>query len=68
MTEEINKDKIQHLLGHWIEHNQSHSDSFEQWAGKLKDAGYPEVADAIMQASEKMEECTSILENAKNSV
>lgn len=68
MTEEIDRDKIQHLLGHWIEHNQSHCESFEQWAGKLKEAGYPEVAEMILEASGKMEEATSLLEKAKDSI
>ncbi|MDK2893197.1 hypothetical protein [Methanohalophilus sp.] len=66
MPEEISSDKIQHLLGHWIEHNQSHNESFEQWAGRLREAGYMEVADVILQASRKMEECSSLLEKAKD--
>ncbi|MBP2030303.1 rubrerythrin [Methanohalophilus levihalophilus] len=66
MTEEISRDKIQHLLGHWIEHNQSHNESFEQWAERLKEADFSEVADAILEASEKMEECTSLLEKARD--
>jgi rubrerythrin len=68
MAEEIDKSKIRHLLGHWIEHNQSHCESFEQWAGKLKEAGYPEVAEEIMQASGKMEEASALLEKVRDSL
>ena len=64
----IDKDKIEHLLEHWIEHNEGHSESFRKWAGKIKDMGFIETADAIIQAANAMDESTAHLLEAQSSV
>jgi len=65
---EINKDKIEHLLEHWIEHNEGHSESFRKWAGKIRDAGFEQAADAIIQAAGSMDESTAHLLEARKSL
>ncbi|MBN2488674.1 MAG: hypothetical protein JXA98_06575 [Methanosarcinaceae archaeon] len=65
MTEEITEAKIKHLLGHWIEHNESHSKSFRDWAKKLQAAGFGDVAGDILLAADKMDESTGYLIKAK---
>ncbi|ADI74228.1 conserved hypothetical protein [Methanohalobium evestigatum Z-7303] len=65
MTEDINKDKLEHLLEHWIEHNKNHSQSFNEWGNRIRQAGFEKVADELLEAEQKMDECTQILERAK---
>lgn len=65
MTKEINRSKLAHLLEHWVEHNESHSKSFREWAQKVKDAGYTELADDILEAEKKMSECSDLLRKAR---
>lgn len=65
MTTEIDRDKLTHLLEHWIEHNHSHSKSFKEWAEKVKEAGYEELAEDILLAEKKMDECSAVLEKAR---
>ncbi len=65
MSKDINKSKLAHLLEHWVEHNQSHSKSFRDWAEKVKEAGYTELAEDILQADLKMTECSDLLSKAR---
>lgn len=68
MTSEIDEAKLKHLLGHWIEHNESHSQSFKEWADKVKAAGYEELAKDILLANEKMKECSDLLKAASKKI
>ncbi|WP_406662450.1 hypothetical protein V7O66_06730 [Methanolobus sp. ZRKC3] len=68
MTTEIDAAKLKHLLGHWIEHNDSHSKSFKEWADKVKAAGYDELAKDILLADEKMNECSDLLKTASEKI
>lgn len=61
MSENIDTQKIEHLLDHWIEHNNSHLHSFEEWSDKIKNSGYATVASQILDAASKMEECNKKL-------
>lgn len=62
---ELDKAKLEHLIGHWIEHNDSHSTSFSDWAAKIEAAGYSDVAEDIKMAAAKMNECSELLKSAK---
>jgi len=55
-------------MEHWIEHNESHVKSFNEWGRKIGEAGYDEVAEKILEAARKMEECTQKLQQAKDSL
>ena len=66
MTTDIDSAKLKHLLEHWIEHNESHSKSFREWADKVKNAGYEELANDILLADEKMKECSDLLRTAND--
>jgi len=68
VTEEITEAKLEHLLGHWIEHNESHIRSFRDWAGKLQAAGFGDAAEEIYQAAGKMDESTGHLIKAKETI
>ncbi|WP_292469735.1 hypothetical protein [Methanolobus sp.] len=62
---ELDKPKLEHLIGHWIEHNDSHSTSFSEWAVKIETAGYKEIAEDIKMAAAKMDECSELLKKAQ---
>jgi hypothetical protein len=68
LTETIDKHKILHLMEHWIEHNESHVKSFNEWGRKIEEAGYDQVAEKILEAARKMEECTQKLQQAKDNL
>ncbi|MCC7575277.1 MAG: hypothetical protein KK926_00400 [Methanomethylovorans sp.] len=68
MADNIDKHRVLHLMEHWIEHNESHLKSFNEWSKKIKDAGYEEVAAKILEAAGKMEECNEKLQQAKDSI
>ncbi|GAB6063304.1 hypothetical protein [Deferrisoma palaeochoriense] len=44
--------KLDHLLPHWIEHNASHAETYQDWAGKARAAGLDDVAAALDRAVE----------------
>ncbi len=68
MTDTLDEDKLEHLLGHWIEHNESHSRSFNDWAENLEAAGFDDVAERIRKASASMDESTAHLRQAKEPI
>jgi len=37
-------DKLKHLLEHWIEHNNAHVKTYEEWAAKAESLGEKELA------------------------
>ncbi len=55
-------------MEHWIEHNESHLKSFNEWSKKIEEAGYEDVAAKILEAASKMEECNQKLQQAKDSI
>lgn len=53
------------LLVHWINHNRSHQDNFQQWVDKAKTMNRPEVSAHIQKAIEYMELANESLIEAK---
>ncbi|OYT64069.1 hypothetical protein B6V01_004345 [Methanosarcinales archaeon ex4572_44] len=68
MSEELNPSGVLTLLDHWIEHNEKHSESFNEWALKLKDAGYTRVGEEIIRAAENMDQSTECLRRAREEI
>jgi phosphoserine phosphatase len=58
------KNEAEHLLEHWIEHNQSHSKSFRERALQIKEISEAAARD-IQEAAELMDKCTEMLQKAK---
>ncbi|CCK80667.1 conserved uncharacterized protein [Desulfobacula toluolica Tol2] len=56
--------KLEKLFGHWIDHNNSHKDTFFTWAGRAKEAGLDEVAEKIEKAGKLSEEVTVLIQDA----
>lgn len=56
--------KLEKLFSHWIDHNDSHKDTFFTWAGRAKDAHLDEVAQKIEKAGQLSEEITRLIKDA----
>lgn len=53
------------VLGHWIEHEDSHAESYREWAGKASSGGEEEIAREIHLAIEAAEAVKGHLKRAK---
>ncbi|MFB3766333.1 MAG: hypothetical protein ACE14P_13940 [Methanotrichaceae archaeon] len=60
----LKKEEAEHLLEHWIEHNDSHSKSFRDRAGQVEEISKKAASD-IMEAADLMDRCTERLRKAK---
>ena len=54
--------KLEKLISHWIDHNNSHKETFMTWAERAKQANLAAVAEAIEKAALAAEEVTKILQ------
>jgi len=57
--------KLDHLVPHWIEHNTSHAEQFQQWAEQAQVAGLDEIAEQIRSAAEAMNQANERLHRAE---
>ncbi|HWQ47845.1 MAG TPA: hypothetical protein VN414_02655 [Methanosarcina sp.] len=53
------------MIEHWIEHNESHIESFREWAQKAKKDGFLDASENILEAANKIEEANKHLNKAK---
>ena len=60
----MKKEEAEHLLEHWIEHNESHSKSFRERAKQVEEISKTAASD-IMDAAQLMDRCTELLKKAK---
>ena len=61
---DLKKDEAEHLLLHWIEHNEAHSRSFRERAQQVKELS-AQAAQDIETAANLMDKCTQMLKKAK---
>jgi cobalt/nickel transport system ATP-binding protein len=57
--------KLQTMVEHWIEHNDSHIEGFREWAQKAGEAGEEEISREIHLAIDDSESVTSHLKRAR---
>ena len=60
------KQQLETLLEHWINHNGSHVNSYNDWAEKAKKENFKEVSLLIKKASKLTGEISEIFKEAKN--
>ncbi len=60
----MRKDEAEHLLEHWIEHNEAHSRSFRERAQQVKELS-AQAAKDIEEAANLMDRSTQMLKKAK---
>ena len=58
------REKLQVLLEHWVEHNAAHEEEFEKWAQRARQAGLEEVCREISGAADRLQEATRCLREA----
>jgi hypothetical protein len=70
MTEKKYSDmeKLQVLITHWLQHNESHGEEYANWAEVARKAGYSETAEYIDQAAAQLAEADKFFEKALLSV
>ncbi len=59
------KKEAEHLLEHWIEHNESHSKSFRERAKQVQEIS-ERAAQDLNEAADLMDRCTLMLKKAKD--
>ncbi len=57
--------KLLVMLDHWVEHDESHAESYREWAGKASAAGEEEIAKEMHLAIEDSEVVRNHLKRAK---
>mgnify|MGYP003959962785 CR=1 FL=1 len=56
--------KLEKLFSHWINHNNSHRETFMTWAERAKEANLTTVAEDIEKAARASGEVSQLLEDA----
>jgi len=45
--------KLEHLIGHWKEHNSEHAETYRDWAKKADSLGRKELSDILLEIADK---------------
>ena len=61
VTMEEDREKLKHLIGHWVEHNRSHEASYSEWAVKAREMGDEPSAGLIDEAVKLMQDADALL-------
>lgn len=58
-------DKLEHLLGHWREHNTEHARNYTEWAARAEAHGRTEVAGLLREIAQETVRMQSLFEQAQ---
>lgn len=58
------REKIPRLIGHWIEHNESHGEEYRRWADIAREEGLKRVETLILEAAEHIRSANEKLKEA----
>lgn len=58
-------EKLRHLLGHWIEHNDAHIETYREWASKAGALGEHELSDVLDQIAGDSKKLNALFHKAK---
>jgi cobalt/nickel transport system ATP-binding protein len=56
--------KLQHLLGHWAEHNSEHAETYRDWAKKADSLGRKELAGLLLRIADETVAMDKLFQNA----
>lgn len=59
------EEKMDLLLAHWIDHNESHQEDYKKWATQAKKEGKDEIVELILAAMQQFKEGNNRLRQAK---
>jgi fructose-bisphosphate aldolase class 1 len=70
MTEKKYTDieKLQMLLTHWLQHNESHGQEYAKWAALAREAGHSATAECIEEAVDLLAKADRAFEKALQSI
>jgi rubrerythrin len=57
-------EKLKHLLEHWIEHNDAHVKTYNEWALKAESLGEKELSDILRQAADESRKMEGLFKEA----
>lgn len=57
-------DKLKHLLQHWIEHNNDHVKTYEEWASKSEELGQKDLAVILGRIADETKKLESLFQQA----
>ena len=57
-------EKLKHLLKHWIEHNDAHVKTYDEWASKAGAFGNKELSGILKQIAEESRKLEGLFEKA----
>ncbi len=58
------RDKLRHLLHHWMEHNQEHAEVYGEWAEKVSASGDRELSTILSRLRHETEKLNTLFEEA----
>lgn len=63
--ERIDEQRVQVLLHHWQHHNEQHANSYKEWADRLREGGWGDVAELLQEAARLTLEINEVFNKAK---
>ncbi len=57
-------DKLKHLLKHWLNHNDAHVDTYNEWASKAASLGEKELSEILNQIAEDSKKLNGLFDKA----
>ena len=57
-------EKLTHLLKHWIEHNDAHVKTYDEWAAKAATLGEAELSNVIKEISNNSKKLDELFRKA----
>jgi len=58
-------EKLKQLLEHWIEHNEAHVKTYDEWASKAESLGEKELSDILRQIAGESRNLEALFEKAQ---
>jgi hypothetical protein len=58
------REKLRHLLHHWMEHNLEHAEVYREWAGKASSLGDEELSQILGRVYDETKKLNQLFEEA----
>jgi hypothetical protein len=62
------REKLRHLLHHWMEHNLEHADVYREWAAKASSSGDEDLSKILGSLCEETKKLNRLFEEALKKV
>lgn len=62
------REKLRHLLHHWMEHNREHAETYREWAERVSSSGNVELSEILLTLSREAGKLNSLFEKAMKAV